>query len=160
MATFFDDLCDRFGELHVELSKAVHGLTPKALDWKPAEGANSMAVIIVHALGAERYWIGDVALGDPSGRVREEEFKVHGLTAEELESRIAAADAYTRQALRRFTLADLEAERTSRRDGKRFSVGWCLTHALEHDALHVGHVQLTRELVVNGLFDGKTDRSG
>ena len=37
---------------------------------------NSMNVLVVHLIGAERYWIGDVIAGEPSGRDRESEFMI------------------------------------------------------------------------------------
>jgi uncharacterized damage-inducible protein DinB len=146
MSNFFDDLFDRFHEIHSDLLKAVDGLPAEALDWVPGAEMNSINVLVVHLAGAEKFWIGAVALGEPTDRVREEEFQAHGLTAEELKQRLAAADEYARQALPRFTLADLETVRKSPRNEKTFTVGWCLLHALEHSALHLGHIQLTRQL--------------
>jgi hypothetical protein len=87
-----------------------------------------------------------VALGEPTDRVREEEFRVRGLDLEELKRRILDANAYISQALTRFSHADLETPCKSPRNDKIFSAGWCLLHALEHSALHLGHIQLTRQL--------------
>jgi uncharacterized damage-inducible protein DinB len=144
--SFQDDLFDRFHEIHTDLMKAVDGLPGAALDWTPGAETNSINVLIVHLTASEKYWIGAVALGEPTDRVRDEEFQARGLTAAELNQRLTAADEYVRQALPRFTLADLETVRKSPRNEKAFSVGWCLLHALEHSALHLGHIQLTRQL--------------
>ena len=146
MTTFFDNLYNRFHELHTELIKTVDGLSIEVLDWVAGSEINSIAVLVVHLTGAERYWVGDVALGEDSTRVRDEEFEVHSMTTDELKARLYAVDEYTRRALTRFSLTDLESDRTSPRDDKTFTVGWCLMHALEHTALHLGHVQLTRQL--------------
>ena len=144
--TFFEDLFDRFHELHSDAIKAVDGLPLEAFDWTPGPGMNSISVLILHLCGSERYWIGDVALGEPSGRDREQEFRARGLNLDQLKQRLAAADEYARQALMRFSPSDLEILKTSPRNDKTFRVGWCLAHALEHTALHVGHLQLTRQL--------------
>jgi len=146
MPTFFDDLFDRFQELHSDIAKAIDGLPVEALDWLPGPEMSSICVMVVHLIGAERYWIGAVALGEPTNRVREEEFNVYGLSADELQKRLSDADDYTRNALRRFSLPELESVRKSPRNEKTFSVGWCLVHALEHTSLHLGHIQLTRQL--------------
>jgi len=53
---------------------------------------------------------------------------------------------HSRAVLESLTLADLEQERVSPRDGRTFTVGWALSHALEHTALHTGHIQLTRQM--------------
>jgi hypothetical protein len=74
MPVFFDDLYDRFCELHSEIGKALDGLPPEALDWVPSAEMNSIAVMIVHLAGAEYYWIG-VALNEPPERDRDSEFR-------------------------------------------------------------------------------------
>jgi len=146
MSNFFDDLQNRFHEIHTDLMKAVDGLPAVALDWIPGAEINSINVLVVHLIAAEKFWIGAVALGEPSDRVREEEFQARGLTAAELKQRLTNADEYARQALPRFMLADLETVRKSPRNEKTFTVGWCLLHAMEHSSLHLGHIQLTRQL--------------
>ena len=143
---FYTDLYSQFHDLHNDLGKAIEDLQPEALDWIPGAEMNSIAVLIVHLCGAERYWLGDVALGDPSGRVREEEFKTRGLTAVELRQRLAAADEYARQALSRLSPANLDSICVSPRDDKHFPLGGCLTYVLKHSALHLGHIQITRQL--------------
>lgn len=143
---FFDAVRDRFSEIHADLVRAVESLPPEALDWRPGPETNSINVLVVHLTAAERFWIGAVALGEPSQRVRDEEFLVRGLTSDDLKQRLAEAEAYLGQSLPRFTLADLDSMRMSPRNNREFSVGWCLLHALEHSALHLGHIQLTRQL--------------
>jgi uncharacterized damage-inducible protein DinB len=146
MPSFFDDLYDRFHELHTDLAKAIDSLPAEALDWVAGPEVNSINVLIVHLTGAERYWIGAVALGEPTDRVREQEFAAKGLGTDELKRLLTEEDDYAHAALGRFSLADLEAVRKSPRNEKTFTVGWCLTHALEHTALHLGHIQLTRQM--------------
>jgi hypothetical protein len=143
---FFEDLAERFYELHVDIAKAIGGLPTKALDWVPGPEMNSISVLVVHLIGAERYWIGDVAHGDDSNRVREQEFLVSGLTVDDLEHRLFAADEYIRLSMSHFSLSDLDKICKSPRNEKTFTVGWSLLHALEHTALHTGHIQLTRQL--------------
>ena len=142
---FFDELYDRFHEVHTDISKTIGNLPVEALDWVPGQEMNSIAVLVVHLSRAERYWVG-VALNEAPARDREAEFKARGLSAAELKAEIDSADAYARKVLARLSLADLEAMQLSPRNGKTFSTGWCLAHALEHSAMHSGHIQLTRQL--------------
>ena len=107
---------------------------------------NSINVLVTHLCGAERYWIGEVAIGDPSDRVRDEEFLVSGLKVDDLVERINAATQYARSALEKLSLEDLPIEKSRLRDGRPVSVGWALLHALEHTAIHLGHIQITRQL--------------
>ncbi len=137
---------ERLTALHAGLESALEGLPPEALDWTPGPGFNSLAVLITHATGAERYWIGDVAAGHASGRVREAEFQVQALSADALRARLAETLAFCGSTLAELGDGRLAEKRTSPRDGRTFSVAWCLAHALEHTALHTGHAQLLRQL--------------
>jgi uncharacterized damage-inducible protein DinB len=145
METVFMDYADRLEELHEQALHAIESLPQGALDWKPGPDMNSFCVLIVHLTGAERYWIGDVAGGEPSGRIREQEFQVVALDADTLEVRLSDSLSYAQGRLEKLTLQDLERECTSPRDGRKFTIGWALMHALEHTALHVGQLQILRQ---------------
>ncbi|MBL7161816.1 MAG: DinB family protein [Anaerolineales bacterium] len=150
MHTFFEDYLERLSKLHQGIIEAIKDLPPEALDWVPIDHPsaemNSINVLVTHLAGAERYWIGDMALGDLSGRVREKEFQVRGLTSDQLLEKINSSTNYARTALEKLTMGQLKEERKSPRDGQVFTVGWSLLHALEHTAVHLGHIQLTRQL--------------
>ncbi len=150
MHSFFEDFLERLTAMHRGCLKTIEGLSPAALDWVPVKNPtaemNSINVLVTHLVGAERYWIGDVAMGDDSGRVRHEEFQVSGLHVEDLSAKINAATDYARLAVEKLNIEDLSKETISPRDGENFSVGWALLHALEHTAIHLGHIQLTRQL--------------
>jgi hypothetical protein len=53
---------------------------------------------------------------------------------------------YVHRVLENLTLPDLETSRVSSRNGREVTVAWALAHALKHTALHVGHIQITRQL--------------
>lgn len=146
MESFFADCLDRLEALHGEMQKAIAGLSQEALDWSPGPGMNSMAVLAVHSAGAERYWIGDVIGQDDSGRVRDEEFVMKGLNETMLRDKLAAALEHSRGVLAALSVTDLGKMRRSARHSEDFSVGWALAHALEHTAVHTGHIQLMRQL--------------
>jgi len=143
MIPFFKDYLDRLLELHVEIEQALEGLPQEALDWKPAADMNSLCVLVIHLTGAERYWIGDVVAGEPSHRERSAEFQAVGMDIPALKERLKQTEAYTRTVFESLQLHDLEAPRISPREGHRLSVAWSLGHALEHTALHLGHIQIT-----------------
>lgn len=146
MQTFFTNYLNNLQELHDEIRNAVKGLPHNALDWVSGSDINSLNVLVVHLTGAERYWISDVIAGEPSGRDRESEFKVRGLSADELIQRLSENEAYIQKALETFTLQELDEKRISSRNGREVTVGWALCHALKHTALHLGHIQIMRQL--------------
>ncbi|NJD60470.1 MAG: hypothetical protein C3F13_18150 [Anaerolineales bacterium] len=146
MIPFFTALSDRFHELHSEVLRDLEVLPDLALDWKPGSEMNSIAVIIMHLTGAERFLIGDVIMGEPSNRNRDDEFKAAGLARKQLVDRLNQTEIYLNTAFERLSLDDLQAQRLHPRHGDQVSVSWALLHALEHAATHVGHIQLTVQL--------------
>lgn len=140
------ELADRLAEMHNFIERAIADLPDEALVWSPGRDMNTLAVLVVHTLGAERYWIGDVAGEEPSGRVRAAEFETPGISAAELLERARETLAHSRSVLNRLTASDFEVVREVGEDSRRLTVAWAVLHALEHTALHVGHIQLTRQL--------------
>ncbi len=140
------DVMERLDFLHGEIRRAVSDLPVEALDWSPAEGANTMGAVVVHTLGAERYWLATVVFGQPSNRVRESEFLARGWQTGELFAQLDQLTTLARAIFETMTLEDLEQLRRVPRDGREVTVSWALAHVIEHTAVHVGHLQLTRQL--------------
>ena len=145
MQSFFMDYLTLLEDCHQNILKALEGLPSEALDWSPGADMNSISVLVTHLTGAERYWIGDIATQEPSQRDRDAEFKVHDLGLDVLTKRLADYLEYARNALGNFPIEDLGVKRTSR-NGEVVTVAWALLHALEHATLHLGQIQLTRQL--------------
>lgn len=146
MQSFFAAYLNNLQEFHDEIRTAIKGLPQDALDWTPGPETNSLSALVVHLTGAERYWIGDVIGGEPSGRDREAEFKVQGLSEQELIRRLSKNEEFIRKALEPLALQELDAMRTSPRNGRGATVGWALCHVLKHTSLHLGHMQITLQL--------------
>jgi len=146
MILLYEALFERFHDLHVEIRNDLQALPPEALDWIPGHEMNSVAVIITHLTGAERFLIGDVVMQDPSNRNRDAEFLVKGLTKDDLVRRLDDTEAYIKTALEKLTLEDLASERLHPRHGNQVKVAWALLHALDHVATHLGHIQMTAQL--------------
>jgi len=146
MEQFFVDFQELLETLHRDFIATFEGLSQEAFDWVPGEEMNSLCVLVVHTTGATRFWVGDVAMGESSGRDRAAEFQARGWNEAKLKERLASTEAYVRTALQRLTLADLEGEREVPGRNYHTTVAWAILHALEHTSLHLGHAQLTRQL--------------
>lgn len=146
MQTFFKEYLKLLQGCHDDILKALDGLPPAALDWTPGHDMNSISVLVFHLTGAERYWIGDVAAQDPTARDRDAEFKVHDVGLDVLKKRTTDILEYADKVLDKMSLQDLETIRVSARDGREFTAAWSLLHALEHATLHLGQIQMTRQL--------------
>ena len=146
MLKFFADYLDHLERCHNDILKALEGLSPAALDWNPGPQMNSISVLLFHLTGAERFWIGDIALQDPSNRDREAEFKVVNVDLDTHNKRLDDNLHYARTAFDKLSLQDLETLRFTPRDGNQYTVAWALLQALEHSHTHLGQIQLTRQL--------------
>ena len=145
MQTFFKDYLNLLQDCHNSILEAFEGLPPDALDWTPGPDMNSISVLVVHLTGAERYWIGDVAAQDPTERDRDAEFRVHDVGMDVLKKRLSHNLEYSRIVLDKMNIQDLETTRVTA-SGREYTAGWALLHALDHATLHLGQIQITRQL--------------
>lgn len=146
METFFRDVLNRFGTLHEDVKHAISGLSVDALDWTPSGETNSINVLVTHLAAAEKFWAVDIALGKDSDRERPKEFLVRGLSEQDLIETLDSAMQTLELAFEGLKLTDLEQIRHSKQHQMDVSAGWAVLHALEHTAIHVGHIQLTVQL--------------
>src|SRR5258708_31437318 len=70
-----------YRDLHDKLREQVRGMDAGTLNWKPLPLANSVAVLIVHALGSEREMIRAVR-SLPTERDRDSEFRAEAEAAD------------------------------------------------------------------------------
>jgi uncharacterized damage-inducible protein DinB len=126
-------------------------LDDKQLRWKPAPTANSLGAIVVHLGYAERLWLRVFFAGEKMDMSwRGSMFAVPAEWSVEdvigfYRRETAAADAVLDGA----TSFDLP----SATDVRPTTLRWVVTHLLEETARHVGHMDITRE-----LLDGRTGR--
>ncbi|MCI0554725.1 MAG: DinB family protein [Anaerolineae bacterium] len=146
MQTFFTNYLDILQDCHNGILQALEGLPPAALDWVPGQDMNSISVLLAHITGSERYWIGDIAAQEPSNRDRDAEFRVRGVDVDVFRKRLSDNLEYARNVLEKMSLQELESVRVSPSNGREFTVAWALIHALEHASLHLGQIQITRQL--------------
>jgi uncharacterized damage-inducible protein DinB len=140
---------DLLDMLHEECKAELTGLTQEQLDWRPGRGSNSLAVLAVHIAGAEKYWVTECIMGAPSGRDRPGEFATSGLDKRELSDVLDDALGYLRSSLASLPDSDLSEPRVHPRDGRLVTIAWALGHILQHTALHLGHMQMTRHWLLS-----------
>jgi hypothetical protein len=139
----------RFAYEFDRLLKTIADLDDEAVNWKPpAPGANSLLVLVTHAVAsAEEHVVGHAA-GKTVVRNRDAEFAATGASGH-----LAARAAEVRSRIDE-ALAGLEGRLDEDRDppfrswpGSRTTVRDRLIHSVSHTAEHVGHAQLTRDLI-------------
>jgi uncharacterized damage-inducible protein DinB len=114
---------------------------------------NSLFALATHLLGASEFWTLALGAGRTVERDRAAEFRASG-TYGDLATRCRrwiadvhdAFDAMPDAALDKALDGPPNAYRGTLPPGQ-MSARECLLHAIEHGALHLGHIQLTRQLL-------------
>ncbi len=146
MLPFFADYFERLTAFQEEFERALADLSQDGIDWVPGPEMNSIGVLYAHVAGSTKYWIGDVIVRQSTQRVRAAEFQTRGVPATVLREQLAATVEDSRAVLETLTLEMLAETRVAPSNRDTVTVAWALLHALEHMALHAGHVQLTRQM--------------
>ncbi len=130
-------------------------LTEAQLNWRPPiDGANSAYALAAHTLGNARAWVLGIACGRDVDRDRPGEFAATGESAARLRGDVARLSAEITEAL-----AALEPVRLDHRlvppqvlrggtKTHEISVRDALMQVVEHASLHLGHLEMTRDLAL------------
>jgi hypothetical protein len=136
-------------DLRNQVKGLLEGLPQEALDWYPIQGegdlaTNSLSVLGTHLAGSETFWSSEMIAGKKIDRDRDAEFRTGGTSSSELKRKLDQSGKLTQEALSSLREKELEEERQWR--DRLINVRWCILHLITHFALHIGHMQLTRQL--------------
>ena len=129
----------------------VEGLDATQLRWQPSPTANALGVIVVHLGYSERLWFRAIGAGEQMDMAwRSRMFELpEGWGADE------AVAFYRQESARADAVLDQTAslDPPSRGDFRPTTFRWAVFHLIEETARHVGHMDITRE-----LLDGRVGR--
>ncbi len=132
-----------FRAVHRDIREQVEGLDRKALNWKPHPDANSIAVLVFHALGSEREMINAVR-AIKTERDRPAEFEVEA-DAADLIALLEIADADMDRHIAALTAHDLSAPRPRGDRPPRPGLEWLMRN-YGHEREHLAQIELTKQL--------------
>jgi uncharacterized damage-inducible protein DinB len=134
---------------------SLDALSEAQLNWHPSTaGANSVYAIAAHTLGNARAWVLGIACGQPMGRDRPAEFRASGRDAAALLADAATLSKEIEAALSALAPSDLDrrlvppAVLWGEGEPQEILVRDALVHVIEHAALHLGQLQITRDLAL------------
>jgi hypothetical protein len=128
---------------HRRWREVVTGLDADALNWRPGDETNSIAVLVSHALDAERFLLAS-SVDAEIERDRESHFRVVVSGPDELLAYIDEVERDVDGYLDRLTDDLVAAEIT--RGARSVTGAWWALHAVEHSCEHIGHAELTRQM--------------
>lgn len=113
---------------------------------------NTLFALATHLVGAGEFWVLVIAGGRSMPRDRAAEFRASGSLAD-LTARYERWIAGVHEALAALKpdqmeqRVDVNRYRSNPTTSEEVSVREALLHAVEHSALHLGHIQITRQLL-------------
>jgi len=122
----------------------------------PLPEANSLFALATHLLGSTEFWALQMGTGRDVDRNRDAEFHASGSYAD-LAARAERLVAALHDVLPGLSSDDLDRPGHGERRpsmlpaGQPVTVRDCLLHAIEHSGLHLGQIQITRQLLVEGF---------
>jgi hypothetical protein len=131
--------------------KLLDGLPTAALDWTPLpQDTSSISALIHHCATGLRWFVVEGLTGRPVPRDRAADFAAHGRDAAVLAGLVTAAFDDAGAALKSIDPALLDQARPIALDhplnGQVHNPRFCLNWAIRHQAEHIGHISLTRQL--------------
>jgi len=149
-------------DLRGQVRDLVADLPAEALNWRPLprqdrdvpvpevddHAMNSLAVMATHVAGAEHFWVVEVVGRYPATRDRPAEFATQVDGPAGLLRRLDEVGAETGEVFAALTSADLDGAR--RVWDKPVTVRWGILHVIDHTSLHLGHMQITYQLWMQG----------
>lgn len=150
MDPIFAAALTRLKEMHEQYFEYMDGLSADELDWSPAAEMNSLCVLGVHVVAAERFWIG-IGIDDVSKRDRDAEFRASGYDLAALKALFAENISFYEEAFKLQDLSRLsevvDVSHYMQRPSQEVTRGYALLRGLDHTAEHLGHAGMTRQLL-------------
>jgi uncharacterized damage-inducible protein DinB len=145
-----DDFLDIIAQTLDGMLAIAEELGDDRVNQQPAlPGANSPYVILAHCVGLTHFWIGEVLGGRQVNRDREAEFRARGTVAD-MRQHIQTLKQHLRQDITHVQgdqpLTVTLSGRYERMQNKR--QGAILLHCYKELAQHHGHMDLTRDLLM------------
>ncbi len=139
---------ERLQDRRAQILETLAGLDEQALDWRPLPAdVNSLGVLAVHSLGAERRWLHQIVGGQKIERDREAEFRVRVQDIQALAAQYAAVAKESERILSQLAAGDMDARRGD--PPNVHTTRWAILHVLEHYGEHLAQMTLTRQLWEN-----------
>jgi uncharacterized damage-inducible protein DinB len=122
-----------------QIRTCLDALSDEQLWWRPNEHSNSVANLIVHVAGSNRYYFDHVIAGHEDLRKRAAEFALRGGRSKaELRKLWDESVSSTERALDMFDASRLTE--TTERTGKTTTFAQILLHVSHHNGVHMGQI--------------------
>lgn len=131
--------------LHKEIFAILEEVGVEGMNWKPGgENFNSLYTTAYHTICSQNWWITENLNQVKIERDRTAEFKAYAENLDQLYQMYESIQSETKRILE--TVGCNEIQHLREVKGRKVSVEWIVIHVVEHTALHLGHMQVTKQL--------------
>jgi uncharacterized damage-inducible protein DinB len=122
-----------------QITVCLEALTDEQLWWRPNDKSNSVANLVIHLAGSNRFYMQHVIEGEEDRRDRDAEFAARGgLKKADLTQLWAGSVGLTERVLANFDPSRLTE--TTERTGKTTTFVQILLHVSHHNSVHMGQI--------------------
>ena len=145
--------------MHSLLDQAIKGLENQELNWRPSQSSNTIGNLLKHIVGSTSFWLLYVAGGLSINRDRPAEFESQDLQIVNLRAELNTLKTVSERVFKGLTDGILAQSRTFRmpwapaEGAHQVTVHWCLMHAIEHTAGHIGQIFYIRKMYTDRNAD-------
>ena len=127
--------------------RELENMPEPALNWVPlSQDTNSPYALVTHMCGAETHWIQNVVGDKNVNRDRDAEFATKGSNIATLREMLGRTSKATNITLGNLSLENLSETKDTGPGRGIIDLRWAILHVIEHLAMHLGHIQITKQL--------------
>lgn len=147
---------DTMDGLRRAMRQVIEGMDAQGLNWNPLPGeANSLYAIVAHVCASEPALIHRRITGQPSVGGQDNPFAARGDSPQELSDRLAQVEQTTRSLMEGLTDKDLDRAIDPGGGRPARTVREWIHTNLRHQALHLGHMEITKQMYEAGAAKGR-----
>lgn len=146
----FETACKVLEDLHAEIIALLETVGSDGMNWTPElDDVNSMYAIANHTILSQYWWIQENLNQEKIERNRPAEFTARAEDLDSLSNLYKEIELLTQNVLEKIPQEETQALRTVKQ--RQVTVEWIVLHVIEHTALHLGHMQLMKQLWENDM---------
>lgn len=150
MISQFETACKVLKDLHAEILALLEAVGSEGMNWtSEINDVNSMYAIANHTILSQYWWIQENLNREKIERNRPAEFTARADNVNNLRNLYKEIETLTRSVLENVPQQETQALREVKQ--RQVTVEWIVLHVIEHTALHLGHMQLMKQIWENEL---------
>lgn len=144
----FETACKILEDLHMDIMTLLETVGSDGMNWTPEiNDINSMYAIANHTILSQYWWIQENLNQEKIERNRPAEFNALAEDLKSLRILFKEIESLTQKGLEKLQQQETQALRQVKE--RQVTIEWIVLHVIEHTALHLGQMQIMKQLWEN-----------